>query len=162
VTTKNQVTDNLLANIRTHTPPAAAASVTVRLAGGRAIIEVADSGPGIDPEDAEHIFERFFRSDPSRARDRGGSGLGLSIVAAITAAHGGTASATNRPGPGGGAIFTIDLPALVEAAGEPTSNGGVEEEDPDLQAGSEPDQTPGDQVGALVPLPRDLPGLSSR
>jgi two-component system OmpR family sensor kinase len=157
-----QVTDNLLANVRTHTPSAAAASVTVRLAGGRAIVEVADSGPGIDPEDAEHIFERFFRSDPSRARDRGGSGLGLSIVAAITAAHGGTASAANRPGPGGGAIFTIDLPALVEAAAEPPSNGGTEEKDPDLQGGPEPDHTSGDQVGALVALPRDVPGLSSR
>ncbi|MCW3045066.1 MAG: two-component sensor histidine kinase [Actinobacteria bacterium] len=156
-----QVTDNLLANVRTHTPPAAAASVTVRLAGDRAIVEVADSGPGIDPEDAEHIFERFFRSDPSRARDRGGSGLGLSIVAAITAAHGGTASATNRPGPGGGAIFTINLPALVEVGSGPASN-GAKQDHPDLQAGSEPDHTPGDEVGALVHLPRDPPGLSSR
>jgi two-component system OmpR family sensor kinase len=155
-----QVTDNLLANVRTHTPAGAAASVTVRLAGARAIVEVADFGPGIDPEDAEHIFERFFRSDPSRARDRGGSGLGLSIVAAITAAHSGTASAANRPGPGGGAIFTIDLPALVEGAAEPASNG--EEEDPDLGGESEPNHTPDDQIGALVPLPRDLPGLSSR
>src|SRR5947208_427132 len=88
-------------------------------------------GPGLDPEDPEHIFERFFRSDPSRARDRGGSGLGLSIVAAITAAHGGTASATNRPGPGGGALFTIDLPALVEPPAEPPSNDANKEKDPE-------------------------------
>src|SRR5207244_7631003 len=133
-----QVTDNLLANVRTHTPAGEPASVTVRLAGGRAIVEVADTGPGIDPEDADHIFERFFRSDPSRARDRGGSGLGLSIVAAITAAHGGTASAGNRPGPGGGALFTIDLPALVEPAAEPSSDDGTREEEPDGQAGPEP------------------------
>jgi two-component system OmpR family sensor kinase len=111
--------------------------VTVRLAGGRAIIEVADSGPGIDPADTEHIFERFFRSDPSRARDRGGSGLGLSIVAAITAAHGGSASATNRPGPGGGALFTIDLPALVEPPAEPPSDEGTREERPGPKAGPE-------------------------
>jgi two-component system OmpR family sensor kinase len=156
-----QVTDNLLANVRTHTPAGAAASVTVRLDAGRAIVEVADCGPGIDPADTEHIFERFFRSDPSRARDRGGSGLGLSIVAAITAAHGGTASAANRPGPDGGAIFTINLPALVEAAAGPASNGGKEGA-PDLQAGSEPHHPADAQVGALVDLPRDAPGLSSR
>ena len=82
-----QVTDNLLAHVRTHAPVGAAASVTARLAGGRAIVEVADSGPGIDPEDVEHIFERFFRSDPSRTRDRRGWGLGLSIVAAVSAAQ---------------------------------------------------------------------------
>jgi two-component system OmpR family sensor kinase len=109
-----QVVDNLLANVRTHTPAGSPASVTVRQEGTRAIIEVADSGPGIDPTVGAQIFERFFRADPSRARDRGGAGLGLSIVAAITAAHGGQAAATNRIE--GGALFRIDLPALVEAA----------------------------------------------
>jgi two-component system OmpR family sensor kinase len=149
-----QVTDNLLANVRTHTPAGAAASVTVRLAGDRAFVEVADSGPGIDPEDAEHIFERFFRSDLSRARDRGGAGLGLSIVAAITAAHGGTASAANRPGPGGGAVFTIDLPALVEPPAEEPSNDGTGAEDPDLPAGPDP-QDDGD-------LPLGMPAVLLR
>jgi two-component system, OmpR family, sensor kinase len=125
-----QVADNLLANVRTHTPPGSLATVTVRLAGGRALLEVTDSGPGIDPADAERIFERFYRSDPSRARDRGGSGLGLSIVAAIAAAHGGSASATNRPG--GGAAFTIDLPALVEsAAPEPVADQQDHQDQPD-------------------------------
>jgi two-component system OmpR family sensor kinase len=109
-----QVFDNLLANVRTHTPLGAPASVSVRQEGLRAIVEVADSGPGIDPAVGAKIFERFFRADPSRARDRGGAGLGLSIVAAITAAHGGRASASNRLE--GGAVFRIDLPALVEAA----------------------------------------------
>jgi two-component system OmpR family sensor kinase len=112
-----QVIDNLLTNVRTHTPAGAGATVSVRLAGERALIEVVDSGPGIDPEDAERIFERFFRSDPSRSRDRGGSGLGLSIVGAITTAHGGIASASNRFG--AGAVFTIDLPALVEPPAKP-------------------------------------------
>ena len=87
--------------------------MTVHQTGGRAVLEVADAGPGIEPADAERIFERFYRADPSRARDRGGSGLGLSIVAAIAAAHGGSASAANVHG--GGAAFTIDLPALVES-----------------------------------------------
>lgn len=134
-----QVTDNLLANVRTHSPAGAPATVTVRLAGVRALVEVADSGPGIDPADTERIFERFFRSDPSRARDRGGSGLGLSIVAAITAAHGGRASATNRPGIGGGAVFTIDLPALVEAVREP---------EPEIEAGAEIEIEAGAEAGA--------------
>jgi two-component system, OmpR family, sensor kinase len=140
-----QVTDNLLANVRTHTPAGAGASVTVRLAGGRAIIEVADTGPGIDPVDTEHIFERFFRSDLSRARDRGGSGLGLSIVAAIAAAHGGSASATNRPGPGGGALITINLPALVEPPAKPPSDDGTRKEGPD------PGPDPGPEAWAPAP-----------
>ncbi|MGH2717897.1 MAG: sensor histidine kinase, partial [Actinomycetota bacterium] len=78
-----QVIDNLLANVRTHTPAGTPAAVTVRQERDRALIEVADSGPGIDPAVGAQIFERFFRADPSRARDRGGAGLGLSIVAAI-------------------------------------------------------------------------------
>ena len=107
-----QVVDNLLANVRTHTPPGAPASVLVAVQGATAVLEVADSGPGIDPVDGQRLFERFYRADPSRSRDRGGSGLGLSIVAAIVAAHGGRVSATNRPG--GGAIFRAEVPALVE------------------------------------------------
>lgn len=141
-----QVVDNLLANVRTHTPPGAPASVTVRLAAGRAIVEVADGGPGIDPADGQHIFERFFRSDPSRSRDKGGSGLGLSIVAAITVAHGGTASATNRSGPGGGAVFIIDLPALVEAPAPPPP---VAEPGPD--DGPEPEHEPRETLEAPAP-----------
>ena len=108
-----QVVDNLLTNVRTHTPPGAPATVAVRQVGDRGVIEVADSGPGIDPLDGEHIFERFYRADTSRSRDRGGSGLGLSIVAAIAAAHGGKAAAANRPE--GGAVFHIELPILQEA-----------------------------------------------
>jgi two-component system OmpR family sensor kinase len=143
-----QVADNLLTNVRTHTPAGSPAAVTVRLTGDRAVLEVADSGPGIDPADAERIFERFFRADPSRARDRGGSGLGLSIVAAIAAAHGGSASAVNRPG--GGAVFTIDLPALLE----PAARGpGADHQGPGEPAGgeappaSEPAMTPAAGAG---------------
>jgi len=151
-----QVTDNLLANVRTHTPAGAAASVTVRLAGGRAIVEVADTGPGIDPADAERIFERFFRSDPSRARDRGGSGLGLSIVAAITAAHGGRASAANRTGPGGGAVFTIDLPALVEVPPEPAPEGAPDYATPFAPGGATDRATEEDGPGTSMRPTSDL------
>ena len=104
-----QVLDNLLVNVRTHTP--AGTSTTVRLArlGDVAIVEVADDGPGLDAEQAAQVFERFYRADPSRSRVHGGAGLGLSIVEAIVAAHGGQVSAGSAPG--GGAVFTVRLPA---------------------------------------------------
>ena len=69
----------------------------------QARITVVDHGPGIPPETAPHVFERFWRSDPARVRAQGGAGLGLSIVAAIADAHGGRVSFTQTPG--GGATF---------------------------------------------------------
>ncbi len=108
-----QVLDNLLGNVRAHTPPGAPARVTLGAVEGRARVEVADSGPGLDPEQAERAFERFYRADPSRSRDMGGAGLGLAIVAAIAEAHGGRA--TVETAPGAGARFRVELPL---AAGE--------------------------------------------
>ena len=102
-----QVVDNLLANARSHTPAGTAVSVTVATNDGHAVIEVADAGPGISAE-AERVFERFYRADTSRARARGGVGLGLSIVAAVADAHGGSAAVESRPGEG--ATFRIELP----------------------------------------------------
>ena len=105
-----QVVDNLLSNVRSHTPAGTTATVTVERRGEDAIIEISDDGPGFTAEQSAHLFERFFRVDSSRARGNGGgSGLGLSIVAAIVAAHGGSVEA--RPGPRGGATFTVRLPA---------------------------------------------------
>ena len=103
-----QVLDNLLANARAHTPAASAVSVGLRRIDGRAELTVADHGPGLTEEQAERVFERFYRADTSRTRASGGAGLGLSIVAAVTEAHGGTAEL--RPTPGGGATFVITLP----------------------------------------------------
>ena len=103
-----QVLDNLLANARTHTPADATASVELRRSDGQAVLTVSDDGPGLTEEQAARVFERFYRSDSSRTRASGGVGLGLSIVAAVTEAHGGTAEA--RPTPGGGATFVITLP----------------------------------------------------
>ena len=103
-----QVLDNLLANARAHTPVDTPVSVGLRHVDGRAELAVADHGPGLTEEQAERVFERFYRADSSRARASGGAGLGLSIVAAVTEAHGGTAEA--RPTPGGGATFVITLP----------------------------------------------------
>jgi len=106
-----RVVDNLLSNVRAHTPPGAPATVTVSASGGMARLVVEDSGPGIPVGELEHVFERFFRADPSRARASGGVGLGLSIVAAVASAHGGSASAQSGDG---GAIFEISIPLAGE------------------------------------------------
>jgi two-component system OmpR family sensor kinase len=102
------VLDNRLANVRAHTPPGTDAVVRVAASGAEAICEVSDNGPGLTEEHARRVFERFYRADPSRSRTSGGAGLGLSIVAAIVGAHGGTVEA--RPGPAGGAVFAVRLP----------------------------------------------------
>lgn len=103
-----QVVGNLVANALTHTD----AAVTVRLAthDRRAVLEVADNGPGIPAEDRDRVFERFYRADTSRTRTSGGTGLGLSIVAALVAAHGGTVEVDETPG--GGATFRVTLPLV--------------------------------------------------
>jgi two-component system OmpR family sensor kinase len=113
-----QVVTNLLGNIRAHTPPST--SVDVILSGpdeepgqakGKVRLTIADHGHGLTDEQAAHVFERFYRADKARTRhvDSGtGVGLGLSIVAAIVAAHDGTVHVTETPG--GGATFTVHLP----------------------------------------------------
>jgi two-component system OmpR family sensor kinase len=104
-----QIVDNLLGNVRAHTPARAPVRVRVGRLNGSAFIEVADSGPGLTIEQSERVFERFYRADPSRSRGTGGVGLGLSIVAAVARAHGGKATAASAPGRG--ASFRITLPA---------------------------------------------------
>ena len=106
-----QVLDNLLANVRCHTPPGTQATVEVgRSEAGGARVRVRDDGPGIPADHRERVFERFHRVEGSRARSRGGgTGLGLAVVAAIAAAHGGTARADAAPG--GGTVVTVELPA---------------------------------------------------
>jgi two-component system OmpR family sensor kinase len=118
-----QVLDNLLGNVRAHTPPSAPASVTLSRSGARALVEVADTGPGLSDDEAARAFERFYRADPSRSRDRGGSGLGLAIVAAIAEAHGGRASVESRVGEG--ARFVVSLPTAPDA-GSPVVEAGLE------------------------------------
>jgi two-component system OmpR family sensor kinase len=103
-----QIVDNLLANVRAHTPQGTPVHVSVTRENGNAGIVVSDSGPGLDPEQLEHVFERFYRTDSSRARASGGVGLGLSIVAAVAEAHGGRVAARSQPG--AGATFEIVLP----------------------------------------------------
>jgi len=108
-TSLRQVVDNLLGNVRSHTPEGTITRVSVEPDGTGARIIVADDGPGMAPDEVAHVFERFYRSDPSRSRLHGGAGLGLSIVSAIVAAHGGTVTATSAPGHG--TTFTVRLPA---------------------------------------------------
>jgi two-component system OmpR family sensor kinase len=103
-----QVVDNLLANVRAHTPADAAAAVRVRREGASAVLEVDDAGPGLAAEQAAHVFERFYRGDPSRSRDHGGAGLGLAIVAAIVEAHCGSVGVETAPG--AGTTFRVTLP----------------------------------------------------
>jgi two-component system OmpR family sensor kinase len=103
-----QVLANLLSNAVVHTPAGTEVTVTVTSTAQTAVIEVADSGPGLSEEDAARVFERFYRTDPARTRAHGGTGLGLSIVAAIVAAHRGEVHVHSAPG--AGARFEVKLP----------------------------------------------------
>jgi two-component system OmpR family sensor kinase len=95
-----QVLVNLLTNARVHTPRGTAIDVSVAENAGWAVLRVADHGPGIPAEHRQKVFDRFYRADPSRSRATGGSGLGLSIVSSIVAAHGGEIRLESEPGEG--------------------------------------------------------------
>jgi two-component system OmpR family sensor kinase len=84
--------------------------VLLATSDGYATLAVADDGPGLEPEVAAKVFEPFYRADKSRARETGGAGLGLAIVAAIVEAHHGTVRLDTSPGRG--ATFTVTLPLL--------------------------------------------------
>lgn len=104
-----QVFTNLLANARVHTPAGTDITITARNEEDGAYITVADNGPGLSQENQKKIFERFFRADPSRQRNSTeGSGLGLSIVDAVMAAHGGKIEVSSKPGLG--TTFTLFFP----------------------------------------------------
>jgi two-component system OmpR family sensor kinase len=104
-----QVVDNLIDNSRVHTPAGIPVRVFVAKHRDEVVLSVADEGPGLSPEVADRVFERFYRGDPARSRETGGAGLGLSIVSAIVEAHGGTVSAAASDV---GAIFEVRLPSL--------------------------------------------------
>jgi two-component system OmpR family sensor kinase len=136
-----QILGNLLQNANRHTTAGTPVHVRVTADDVEAVIEVADEGPGMPTEDANRVFERFWRSDPSRTRSSGGAGLGLSIVAAIATAHGGRAEVESSPG--NGATFRVYLPRHppaveaayidgADAAGEIPPIPMAELEDPDL------------------------------
>ncbi|MEV0713940.1 HAMP domain-containing sensor histidine kinase [Asanoa sp. NPDC050611] len=126
-----QVLGNLLTNAIIHTPPDAEITVRLRSDGGSAIVEVVDTGQGLPPEQAERVFERFYRADAARRRDReaNSTGLGLAIVAALVRAHGGTVEVDSVPGQG--STFRVRLPL---------AGGGDDDHD-------EPDGSGGDGAG---------------
>jgi len=109
-----QVLVNLLANARTHTPPGTAVTTSLlQDDDGAAVITVADNGPGIPKDLQPEVFSRFSRGDSSRSRQAGSTGLGLSIVAAVIKAHGGTIGVDSEPG---STVFRVRLPATMSGA----------------------------------------------
>lgn len=109
-----QVVVNLLDNAIKYTPAGGSVNVGVGLSNGRAVLEVADNGPGIPNEAMPHIFERFYRVDKARSRQMGGVGLGLAIVKSIISAHGGVIKVESTHG--AGSRFHVDLPAAGRSA----------------------------------------------
>jgi two-component system OmpR family sensor kinase len=110
-----QVLGNLMTNALTHTPAEASVTLRLRREGGQAVIEVADTGHGLSPEQKERVFERFYRADAARSRRPNGAkstGLGLAIVAALVRAHNGQVEVDETPG--GGATFRVRLPLAPE------------------------------------------------
>ena len=99
---------NLLDNALHYTPSGGAVTVRLQADGGGVALAVEDTGHGIEPEHLPHLFERFYRTDWARAKDAGGTGLGLPIVKEIAEAHGGTVSVTSQVDKG--SVFTLHLP----------------------------------------------------
>lgn len=109
----NQVIYNLLNNAIRYTKAGTVITMESAVKAGQVVITVADQGSGIAPEDLPHIFEQFYRSDKARARDSGGSGIGLALAKSFVENQGGTLTAENRPE--GGAKFVIHFPLSVPA-----------------------------------------------
>lgn len=106
-----QVLANVVDNALAHTEPTAPLTLRLRAAGDHLTVEVEDGGAGMEPEVAARATERFFRADPARTRERGGSGLGLSIAASIVHAHGGLLTVDSTVDVG--TTVRIDLPAIT-------------------------------------------------
>jgi two-component system OmpR family sensor kinase len=105
-----QVLANLMRNALVHTPPGSRIDVSVdRPEPDRVRLEIRDHGPGLPTDDPSALFERFWRAEQGRERGRAGAGLGLAIVSGVVAFHHGTVRARNAAG--GGASFTVELPA---------------------------------------------------
>ena len=110
----HQVLFNLLDNAVRFTPAGGRVTVSASRHNGSVDVAVADTGPGIAPEDLPRVFERFYRVDESRSRDDGGTGIGLAIARSVVEAHGGRIWAESVPGRG--STFTFELPAAPPQA----------------------------------------------
>jgi len=155
-----QVIGNLMSNALTHTPDGTPIEVSIgsgtldpRVPGSPAAVtlDVTDHGPGMSTEQAQRVFERFYRADQARTRATGGSGLGLAIVNALVIAHGGVASV--RTAPDRGATFRIALPLAPEAQAGMADDDDLDEPDEAAEAPDAPgtpDQAwaPGGSTGA--------------
>jgi len=104
-----QILGNLLSNAFRYTPDGSWVKIKLTCSPNQVHLSIHDSGPGIPEESIAHIFERFYRADPSRSRMEGGTGLGLAIARQLAEAHGGTLTAANHPD--GGAIFRLTFPS---------------------------------------------------
>ncbi len=104
--------NNVIANAILYNTPGGSVTISTRESGGRASIEVVDTGIGIPAEAVPRVFDRFFRVDKARSREMGGSGLGLSIARTIFVAHGGDITCTSESGVG--SMFVISLPTLTQ------------------------------------------------
>jgi two-component system, OmpR family, sensor kinase len=103
-----QVIDNLLSNVREHTPPGTRVGVSVAVEGDEVLVRVGDDGPGMTEEEAARAFDRFWQAPATDAHPRRGTGLGLAIVADLVRAHGGTIALQSAPGVG--TLVTIRIP----------------------------------------------------
>ena len=110
---------SILDNALKYTPPGGRVSLELRLENGQAIVEVADTGIGIDAKDLPHVFERFYRADQSRSREVRGSGLGLSIAKWIAEIHGGAIEANSQPLQGSRFVVHLPLAEHLEGGQEP-------------------------------------------
>ncbi|GIL29291.1 hypothetical protein NUM_45450 [Actinocatenispora comari] len=171
-----QVLRNLVDNALAHTPAGTPVQIRVRTAAGAAVVEVADQGPGLTPEQRDRVFERFYRVDKARSREAGGTGLGLAIVASLVAAHHGRVDVETAPGEG--ATFRVTLPLAPDDADLPPEPAELEEPDfgggplavgsgtdestgPDSAHDDEP-PAPGDEpTGGPVPPSGDRAGSST-
>jgi signal transduction histidine kinase len=109
----HQVLFNLVDNAVRFTPPGGSVAVRAARLNGRCEVRVVDTGTGIPPEHLPRLFERFYRVDPARSREDGGTGIGLAIARSVVEAHGGHIRAESEPG--AGSTFTFDLPVAPAA-----------------------------------------------
>jgi two-component system, OmpR family, sensor kinase len=103
-----QVLDNLLANVREHTPPGTRVGIAVAVEGDEVLVRVGDDGPGMTEDEASRAFDRFWQAPATDAHPRRGTGLGLAIVADLVRAHGGTIALQSAPGVG--TLVSIRIP----------------------------------------------------
>ena len=124
-----QILVNLLTNAAKYTPPGGSIAIALSVEGGRAHVSVRDNGTGIDAELLPHVFELFSQGERTPDRSQGGLGIGLALVKALVALHGGEVKAESA-GRGTGSQFTLSLPAVdsktaAAKADAPPAHGGI-------------------------------------